>query len=49
MELWIDQINIQSWKNTRIYNQVFNRYLEEKEEICNSQNGFANGNCVKPK
>lgn len=49
MEFRIDQLKIQSWKNTRTYNQMFNSYLEEKKEICNSQNGFANTNCVKPK
>lgn len=49
MEFRIDQLKIQSWKNTRTYNQMFNSYLEEKKEIYNSQNGFANTNCVKPK
>lgn len=49
MEFQIDQFKIQSWRNTRVYNQMFNRYVEEKTEICNSQNGFANANCVKPK
>lgn len=49
MEFWIDQIKVQSWKNTRTYKEMFNRYLEEKKEICSSQNGFANANCVKPK
>lgn len=46
MELQIDQLKILYWKNTSMCNQMFNRYLEE---ICNSQNGFANTNCVKPK
>lgn len=49
MEFQIYQLKIQSWKNTRTYNQMFNSYLEEKKEICKSQNGFANANCVKPK
>lgn len=49
MEFQIDQLKIQSWKNSRAYNQMFNRYLEGKKEICNSQNVFANANCVKPK
>lgn len=31
MEFQIDQLKIQSWKNTRTYNQMFNSYLEEKK------------------